>query len=704
MKLREDVEAIIQILNNSAMSPFLFQDNGSVISKNDIEHFIVVHARNTDLYDEECRKLNSTKKPIKRRKKQVEEDEIEKYAEMEEKSIEEEENVGKDEQNVNLTDDEVYHLIAKQRKINIASTTILSDNNWFICPVFKGMDGLYPLSFKRDNDRKSYRVIVTSIPIFRINPNTFNDDNLKDWELNSMFMFNSLFEQNSANILGLTAQTIFVHKKSSQLNYLIKKAMDRLKVTQRARIKLGNILIDEVLTYVGQEAYIVNKENIAKAIKRSTDKSDKGKEVTKYDVDDVKIIDQIEESFKKINNVAKEMGKTVPINRESTFNNILNILTQQEEEQHKLQAAKYQEEENVSFEEAYEATKTLRSKDYIPSIITYTNTLTYMNMVKAEDASNTTLEKLVKQHELWPYFEGIKGVAHVSAGAILADIDFRSTVHPSSVIRYLGLDNITATPNREENEEMSEMDAARIIRYLVNDCNNICHRNNQYQTLGIPKLDKNDIYTWEHFYKTDVIKTLDMFELIKKVYVYITLHNDLDVNKLFAEYPKLKDIVTNIWNTVEIIDMVTAEGKTVPTIKKRSRQKYDTIVTTYLDKNGKIKTKKSLGYNSELKAKLLQVMFDCMIKHSSPYYIKEVYRPYRHRLEQRFKMQGLDPESKGCKDKIFKMARRFTIQRFVEDLWKYVRNYYNWPLNGGTYYEAKLAGSHRHGLNPAVNK
>lgn len=704
MKLREDVEAILQILNNSTMSPYLFQDNGSVINKNDIEHFVVVHARDISSWEKEVNKIsNPPKKTRGRKKKVVEENEVSKYAEMESNEIEEEENLSKNEENVNLSDDDVYHLIAKQRKINIASTTILADNNWFICPVFKGMDGLYPLSFKRDNERKSYRINIIGVPIFELDPNTFNDENFKDWELNSMFMLNGLFEQNSANKLGLTAQTIFVHKKTSQLNYLIKKAMDRLKVTQRARIKLGNILIDEVLTYVGQDAYIANKENIARAIKRQTGEDD-DKEITKYDLNDVKIIDKIVESYKKINEVAEKMEKTVPINREATFNNVLKVVVELEEQEHKEQALQYQQEEDVTYEEAYEATKTLRSSDYISSIITYTNTTTYMNMVAAENSSNSTLEKLVKQHELWSYFEGIKGVAHVSAGAIIADIDFRCTVHPSSVIRYLGLDNVSATPNRNPDEVMTDVEAVRIIRYLVNDYNNIINRSKNYTSLGIPKFDKNDIYVWEHFYKTDVIKTIADFDLIEKVYMYILSNGDINVNKTFNKFPTLKTWVTNIWNTLVIIDLMDADGNTIPTVKKRARQKYDTIITTYLDKYGKIKTKKSLGYNAELKAKLLQVMFDCMIKHKSPYYIQQVYAPYRKRLEQRFIMQGEDPQSKGFKDKIFKMARRFTIQRFLEDLWKYVRNYYNWPLNGGTYYEAKLGGSHRHGLNPAMHK
>lgn len=702
MKLKDNVEAILLLLNNASMGPYIFLDNGAVINKNDIEHFLVVHAVTTEPWDQEVAK--SLSKPIKRRsrKKAKEKTDEEKFAELEAQEDQRAEEVSPDEQSLSMDDDSVLHLIAKSRKINCPSTTILGDNNWFICPIYKGMDGLYPITHSKLADNKGYRLNIISVPLMRIDPNTFNDENFKDWELNSMFMFNNIFAQNSQNKMGLSTQTVFVHKKTDKLNYLIKRAMDRLKITQKVRIKLGNILIDEVLTYVGQEAYIQNKENIARAIKKK--KGDK-KEGDKYDLKDVKIIDMIVAAYEKINKMAEDMEKTVPIRREPTFKIILAKVVEDEEKEHIEMAKEFLEEydgdEEITMEEALELTKTLRASDYISSFITYINTEIYMNTYKSELDANNMVERLVKQHWLWPYFEGIKGVAHVSAGAIISDIDFRSTVHPSGIIRYLGLDNVLDVPKRDPDEKITFAEAVRIMRYLFEDYNGIAKRIESADTLGIPPFDEANSYTWEHFYKTDVIQTMEDYKLIEAIYNNPRLSN-MNINQIFKKYPSFEEYVNRIWMSINIVDFMQPDGTLVPRIKKRARQKKDKVVTTYLSKDGKVKVKYSLGYNAELKSKLLQVMFDSMIKAKNPYYIGQVYAPYRARLEQRFRHEGKNPEEHA--KEIFYKARRFTIQRFLEDLWKHVRLTLNYPLNNGTYYEAKIQGIHRHGLNPAAYK
>lgn len=703
MKLRNDIETIIHLLNNQFTGPYLFLDNGAVINKNDIEHFLVVHAVNTESWDREVASYNppKTKRQYKKKEEKTEE---ERYAEFEASQSQLEEEVSRDEQSVTLSDDDILHLIAKTRKINCPSTTVLGDSNWFICPVYKGMDGLYPLSSTKLSDNKGYRVNIINVPLFKMDPNTLNDDNFKDWELNSMFLFNQLFTQNSENRLGLSAQTVFVHKRIDKLTYLIKKAMDRLKITQKTRIKLGNILVDEVLTYVGQETYKQNKENIAAAIKRKKGKEDKA---SKYDTKEVKIIDLIVAAYKRINIVAEKNDKHVPIRRETTFNNMLAKVIELEEQEHMIEANEYRKyykekyNTDISLDEALIATKTLKASDYISSYITYINTSIYLSIEQTEKDAENMVKRLVEQHYLWKYFEGIKGCAHISAGAIIADIDFRSTVHPSAIIRYLGLDNVIEAPKRNPGEKMPKDDAVRIMRYLFEDYKNIVYRMDNYRTFGIPPfVDEDDTYVWEHFYNSDVIISIKTFKLIKQIYQWPLL-GEKSIEDIFETFPDFKNLVTYIWNNMNIIDIVNPDGTVKPTIKHRARSiKYDKVLATYLDKNGKIKVKLSLGYNAELKSKILQVMFDCMLKHGNPYYIEQIYKPYRARLQRRFEMQGQVPPD-GV---LFSMARRHTIQRFLEDLWMYCRRENGWPTNGGTYYEAKLQGIHRHGLNPAVYK
>jgi len=704
MKLRNDVEAIIHLLNNQFTGPYLFLDNGAVINKNDIEHFLVVHAVNTEPWDREVSKYNP---PQQRKiyKKKVEKTEEEKYAELEAEQAKAEEEITRDEQSINLDDDGVLHLIAKQRKINCPSTTVLGDANWFICPVYKGMDGLYPLSYTKLSDDKGYRVNVINVPLFKMDPNTLNDENFKDWELNSMFIFNQLFAQNSDNKLGLSTQTVFCHKKIDQLTYFIKKAMDRLKITQKSRIKLGNILVDEVLTYVGQETYKQNKENIANAIKRKKGSNEKA---NKYESKEVQVIDLIVAAYKRINAVAEKNEKQVPIRRESTFKNMLAQVVDLEEIEHQQDAEEYikycqslkKDPYTPTMEEALIETKTLRASDYISSFITYINTSIYLTTLQTEKDADNMVKRLVHQHYLWKYFEGIKGVAHLSAGAMIADIDFRMTVHPSGVIRYLGLDNVLDVPKREPGEMMPRTDAIRIMRYLFEDYKGITYRIENNRTFGIPKFDEDDQYIWEHFYNSDAIQTIEQYKLIQKVYEWPKL-GDNSIDGIFKAFPEFQDLVTFIWNSMNIIEIVTADGTVKPTIKHRARsKKYDKVMTTYLDKNGKINVKWSLGYNAELKSKILHVMFDCMEKHSNPYYIEQVFKPYQERLKRRFEMQGQEVPA----SKIRIMARRYTIQRFLEDLWMYCRRENGWPTNGGTYYEAKLQGIHRHGLNPTMYK
>lgn len=687
MKLKEHVEAIMLLLNNKMVGPYLFLENGSVINKNDIEHFVVLHALKPEFWEE-----GSQEGIFKRTfNKETDLSEAEQFAKLEE-NVEE---VNVDEQSVVLDDDAVLRLIARNRNINCPSLSILRDDGWFICPVFKGMDGLYPCTYKKLAGNKGYSISVSNKPIFEIDPKTFNEENFKDWELNSMFMLNGFLEQNSKNKLVLSTQTIFVHKKTNQLEFLIKKAMDRLQITQKTRIKLGNILINEVLSIIGQEAYAQNKENLAKSVKKNS-------EVSTYDIQDIKIIDKIVEAYKKINKLVQDKGKNVPIRLEKTFYNIIKELNVIEEQEHVERAKKYQEGKDITLEEAMKATSILRSSDYISSFVTYINTQIYLQMNSVETDAQNMVAKLVHQHPFWnTYFEGIRGIGELSAGAIIADIDFRSTVHPSAVIRYLGLDNIIEVPNRE-NEVITDDDLARTIRYLFNDYNNINIRVQKSNSLNIPKFEEKEGYTWDHFYKTDAIETYEEFSTVKEVYTNPLL-GSMNIKEISKKFPKFNELIDKTWRRFTIIDNIK-DGMVVPQIKKRARNKSDKVLTTYLDKNGKVSTKYSLGYNSELKAKILQVVWENLQKTHNEYYVNEVYLPYRARLEERFRREGKDPNEKGIKGRIFYMARRHAIQRFIEDMWKNCRQICQYPLNGGTYYEAKLGGIHKHGLNPALQK
>ena len=64
----------------------------------------------------------------------------------------------------------------------------------------------------------------------------------------------------------------------------------------------------------------------------------------------------------------------------------------------------------------------------------------------------------------------------------------------------------------------------------------------------------------------------------------------------------------------------------------RSRRKEHMIDVEYEDRNGKIKTRKSLGYNPFLKSKLIAVLGESFIKTQNEKYA-QVYYDYKHRIE-----------------------------------------------------------------------
>jgi hypothetical protein len=151
-----------------------------------------------------------------------------------------------------------------------------------------------------------------------------------------------------------------------------------------------------------------------------------------------------------------------------------------------------------------------------------------------------------------------------------------------------------------------------------------------------------------------------------------------------------------VWEHCNIVEYTNQRGELIPTIEKHARSKKDSVVTTFLDKNGNISTKKSLGYNTKLKARIIEIMFGSMMKAKNEFYYGELYLGFRERKANEYLAQGKDPEIH--KNHIHMQARRYAVQIFIENLWMWVRQKKGWSTNGGTYYEAKLKGTHGHGL------
>ena len=719
MKLKDNCEAVMQLLNSDYVGQALEKENGGVIPKNKIEHFVIIHA--SAPYQWAGSEDNKASKPTTRRKKkdleelpftgETEADRMASLSTMEE--AEEDTELGRDEQKISLNQGAEIQVIRNLRKINCGSTSMLLDNGWFICPVYMGMTELSPVYVRKLPNKKGYRLIISDTPLTKIPEGYFNIVNLKSWELNSTALLNDAFYKE--HIMHLSVKSIFIHKRNSFEQTQMRYAVNRFETTQRTRIKLGNILVDEVLAYVGQEAYVNSKEAIAMSRKSSSLSSTD--EVTEYDMKDVKIIEYILDAYKRINKAAEDLGiKTIPIRLEKSYDKaiaeavrrepieheerIQETLASWEEKPHewskafKMYAKTHPDEEldmddqELKKKIAALVTSKFSAKELICSFVTYLEVQNYMGAVKNEQDAVLVVNKLVHKHFIWDYLQGIKGCGEISAAYIIADIDFRATVHPSSVIRYMGMDNVIDTPKRAEDDMMDDDDASRIIRFLFHTYKNTSNR---------AKAENTQIYA-DNFYKysSDMINTWDEFQAIRKVYQNPMLQ-ELSPGKIINSDAGFKKLVNKLWDNCNIIEYKNEEGKYIPTIKKRARSKVDTVITTYIDKNGKIQTKRSLGYNAKLKSRIIMLLFDSLVKAKNDYYYKEIYLGTKNRLEMRYRVQGKNPED--FKMIIHLQARRHTMQIFMEELWMWVRNYLGYPTNGGTYYEAKLKATHHHGYS-----
>jgi len=111
------------------------------------------------------------------------------------------------------------------------------------------------------------------------------------------------------------------------------------------------------------------------------------------------------------------------------------------------------------------------------------------------------------------------------------------------------------------------------------------------------------------------------------------------------------------------LDVVVSEDEDGNIVGEgRSRKAKHLVDVEYADKNGEIKTKKSITYNAFLKSKLIGVLGGCLIK-SQGYYYTDVYLGYKNRI-------SLDPaRAEYSKDRLNKMAIRYMIKMFLRDLW-----------------------------------
>lgn len=761
MKLKDNIETTIHIIS-SEKGNFILNQDAIPVPKSVYNHFVIIHT-NSDITNKWNSDMTSSggydilnekkkKRIIKNKKLGVFDDVYESEKEIqnslvETEAVEEEEDLLRiGEERITLEQEKELQLISRLRKINISSFALLGDNNWYICPIYAGVDGLYPIMHKKISGNKGYQLYVMKVPIVSFDQSTFSDDNFREWNCNSMFILSRIFEKNMS--YGITAESVVIHKREDENTKLLRNCLNQVETAQRTRIKTGNILVDNVLLSVGQQSYIENKENIAKS-KKNIHEDD---EINEQDVKDVKIIEQIVESYKKIQDKIREMDKEgtetekifsklannviagknqlsdddvktlnfivdsyekvqqklkekdKSIRLEKTFNKVIEEITKQEEEEELIKAQELIESYNkkgksITFDEAKDSVKTLKTKDYINSFLIYEQVQIYIQYKQAEAKANKILKSLVHRNWFWKeYASGVRGIGELSAAYIISYFDFHSTVHASSVLRYLGLDQVSCTPKHNPGQEMTTNDKIKIIKFLMKDYKNIIFNS---QLSGAMPLNK---YNFDRYYRTDCIRFWDEFELVKEVLMDLDIESeDIEeyIDDILESNTKFNNLVNFIWEHLDIIEIPISKNQTTQVIKKRARNKSDKVITTYLDSKGRIQTKCSLGYNAKLKSRMLFILFDSFLKSGNEYYMT-IFKNYRDRLNQRFLTEGIDPDT--VKGKTFAMGRRKVIQLLITDIWIFGRKHFGLPLNGSNYYDAKIRGQrgiHLHGIEDA---
>lgn len=133
-----------------------------------------------------------------------------------------------------------------------------------------------------------------------------------------------------------------------------------------------------------------------------------------------------------------------------------------------------------------------------------------------------------------------------------------------------------------------------------------------------------------------------------------------------------------------------------------------TVEVEYINKEGKVATKKSLGYNPFLKSKIVEVLGGSIIKqcvHVENKGKKNETRTYEgYALAYRDYLNRLDNhEVKKDYAKYHKhrMAMRYMVKQFIRDMWYVWRDLCGYELEDP--YEVAFLGRKHHGYNEAVD-
>lgn len=143
--------------------------------------------------------------------------------------------------------------------------------------------------------------------------------------------------------------------------------------------------------------------------------------------------------------------------------------------------------------------------------------------------------------------------------------------------------------------------------------------------------------------------------------------------------------VSSFWSYAGVGTRVTETGERIAMSKKV------TVDVEYVDKDGEIKTKKSIGYNTELHDKLLGVLVGSFLKTKTGSIYRDCYYEYKQRYSNREDLKDANAM------RIHRMASRQCIKAFLRDLWVVWRKYEGYDISQP--YEVEYLGRAPHRYN-----
>lgn len=628
MKLVE-IEKFKQVIE-SKDTEFIDERDNSPVDKSEIGHYVIVYDSKPELWETEAGNLaDATKKKRVTRKKKV----VEEEKEENDKPIDEDE--------IMVSEDQLVRTIAKQLRITEASSVILKNNGWFVVPIFKSLSELRPIEVKKNS--KNYTLVIKDVPLVNFGTDILEGCRPNDYRYNSLEVLHSALRE--YGIDHIIPKAIFRARRNNQDLVELRTMVNQSELLQRTRIKVGNNIISLIYTNLGRNKFLESKEAVL---------SDQmGKQITEEEsmdnLDKIKVLDVVLKDYDRIKQFINQHNTIVKDNK--TFRGL--------------------------------------ETTYISSYLTFCMVEEYVSLLNIETKINNVIKALVREQPIWQnYLVGIKGIAENSAAYLIAYFDIYKAVHPSAFLRYVGLDQIPVTPDKDQVIDSKKL--FDVLRLLMKDYELI---NSRVEYEG----DKINEYNFDK-YKTDSIESYAEYLFIELLYnqfnkdiQYYAKNPDMldevvdDIMSIANKNKVAKEMINRIANKfeIQIIDS-SFYGKDTPMIKKRARKMTDKEIVPYLSKDGQIKLKQSLGYNNALKTKLLGVISASFLRARGGEY-ERIYREYRARLEAR----ADNPKH------IHRKAVRFQMQIFLEDYWMAVRTLEGLPLNGGTYREEKLKLFHK---------